>query len=701
MQPELPRGVPDGFAAAMAAFAAVLEPPPPMDVATWANQERVVSAESGSPFPGQWRNELVPYGIEIMAELSDTSPARDVTLKKSAQVGGSEFGLNWIGAAIHRAPGPMLIVLPTVDEGKKYNRVKLQPLIDATPALRDLVTETKSRDDESSTSMFKRFAGGFLVVTGANSSAGLQMVSARRILFEEVSEYPIETGDRGDPINLALARGKAYDEIGPKRFYNSTPSIKGACRISDRYEASDQRRYYVPCPHCWAWQTLRFANLKFDSVRPPHRAFFVCARAGCVIEHKHKRAMIARGVWIKTYPSDDAENPAPPEEFDEFDLARWRARGSEGRQPGFAIWQGYSPFVSWDSTIAEWLAAKDDHARLKEFWQQCLGEPWEEAGEAPDFERLFERRQPFRFGIVPFGGVFITGAADVQGDRIEWDVYAWGEGLTSWLVDSGIVTGDTATEAPWVEFAKVIDREYRDAFGRKKRIDAFGIDAGFRSQIVYRFVMRHGGADGRIFALDGRPGWRLPPLATPRAIDVDYAGKKIGAVKLWPVGTWDIKAELYAGLRKTIIGPDLETGAWSRGTVFLPQDVSKPYLEQLTAEYLDDARLNRAGVKVREWKVMKGRANERHDTAVYNRALAHHLSDALTGEDWERLKREATTGPADAQLDLVDLWRPAIVAPGEGATLAPRPEETKDQAPPTPDAMDRDDWLKGRGDSWL
>ncbi len=668
-----------GYAVWMAAFAAALAPPPAMDVNAWAAEERVVSAESGSPYPGRWDNDRVPYLREVQEVLSFEHPCRSVVLKKSAQVGGSEVGINWLGTMIARAGCPILVVLPTIDESKKWNKVKFQPTADATPALRNALRDLKSRDEDSSTATFKRFAGGFMVVTGANSSAGLQMISARAILFEEVSEYPLEAEGRGDPITQALARSKAWDQRRPKRFYNSTPSIEGSCRVTARFDESDQRRYYVPCPSCGEYQTLVWERLRYAETRP-HKAHYVCAAHGCVIEPHHKLGMIARGVWIKTYPGD-AGNPAPPKNFAPSQLAAWRARDSAGRDPGFHIWQIYSPFVHWDSTVAEYLAARDDPTALKTFWQQGLGEAWAERGEAPDHEALHQRRQDYRFGRIPLGALFLAGAADVQADRIEWDVYGWGAGLTAWLVDSGVIQGDTADDATWSRLHAVIDREYPDAWGRKQRIDAFGIDAGFRSQAVYRFVRKRG-AESRTFALDGRPGWRLPALGTPSKRDVDFEGQKIGAVMLWPVGTWDLKSELYSSLRKTIAGPDAD-GNWPRGAYFYPQDVAPDYFVQLTAEYLADSE-KRDGVVKREWRKTKSRANERHDTAVYARALAHHLADELGAEQWAALERRRTTPPQGAQMDLGALWAPKLAGTAKPPPEQEQPKPAMPAPPPAP-----------------
>ncbi len=704
-------GLRSGYAVFMAAFVAAVPAPPPVDINAWAAEHRYVAAESGSPAPGKWDPELVPYVREIQACLSPLHPATDVTIKKSGQGGASECGLNLFGATAHLAPAPMLIVLPTVDEAKKYNKIKLQPTIEATPALARSVLEVKSRDEDSSTALFKRFRGGYAVITGANSSAGLQMVSAKTIIFEEVSEYPPEAGDRGDPIEQALIRGDAWEKKRPKRAYISTPALEGACRISAKYAASDQRQLYCPCPHCGSYQILRFDRLRWNSDTAPHGAHYVCAAHGCVIEAWHQRAMVAQAVWLKTYAGDDA-NPAPPETIAAEDLPRWvAARGHEspavGRQPGFHFWRIHSPFNAWDKIVARWLEAQSrGHTATKVFVQQVRAEAWAERGDAPLPEKLVAARLAAKPRTVPHGALFLTGMADVQGDRLEWGVYAWSALLAQgWLIDKGVIAGDPATPAPWSELRAVIDRGYPDALGRDWAVDAFGIDAGYLSQQVYAFVMRQqpDSAGARaVFALDGRPGWRLPAIGTPATRDVDYDGKKIGGVLLWPVGTFDLKAEIYAGLRAFIRGPDAD-GRWPAGVLLYDETCDLAYFEQLTAERLVDRR-HRNGVVSKEWVIGAQRRNEALDIAVGARALAHHLADGLSAQDWLNLAARRLSAPEAAQLDLARLWAPGLggagarsAEPAAAPGPAPAPKETRTAFA----GAAKTDWLGGRGRNWF
>src|SRR5580693_2496117 len=179
-------GLAAGRPTLFAELARLARPDIELTVSQFADKYRVVSPESGSPFPGPWRTDRVPYLREPMDCLSADHAARRVTLKFSAQTGKSELGVNWFCYIVDRAPGPMLTVLPTGAEAVKYNRVKIQPTIDASPRIRHRVRPENSRDEGASTTAFKRFAGGFNQIVTASSSKGLQMISVRWLVFDEV-----------------------------------------------------------------------------------------------------------------------------------------------------------------------------------------------------------------------------------------------------------------------------------------------------------------------------------------------------------------------------------------------------------------------------------------------------------------------------------------------------------------------------------
>lgn len=668
------------------AFAAGLKPDPVVKVSQWAQTHRRVAPEA-SAYPGPWDNALTPYLVEIMDCCSLADPCNDVVVKKSVQLGVSEAAINLFGSIVDATPAAMMIMLPTGDAVRDYVKTKLDPAIQATPRLRAKVLPQKSRDENGSTGTFKRFPGGFAVITGANSAARLQMLSIRVLDMEDVSEYPFDVDEKGDPVDQALQRTKSVTDIR-KVLWNSTPDLKGSCRITIRYEASDQRRYYLPCPHCGAYQILKIENLRYASATPPHGAYFQCVANGCVIEAHHRKGMLARGFWLKTYPGEDAPGDVvAPEEIE-----RYRARPSAGRCPGFAIWQAYSPFVSWEYTCGEWIEAQKSPLKLKTFTKRVLGEPFEEKGEVPDYEKLIARRESFPLATMPPGCLFLTGAADVQGNRIEWAVWGWGIGKTSWLIDKGIVEGDTAQLATFAPLTEIVARQYPNALGARWPIEAFAIDTGFNTQTVYAWARARG---PRLLAIKGVDGHLRPPLGTPAPQEVSFDGRKLKqGILLWPVGQWGIKADFYAALRNTIEGP--KEGIFPAGYVHLPDAVDEAYLKQLTAESLVKRQVGWR--EVQEWVKPHGVANEALDIRVYATAAAVHVGiERLTPEDWLKLAAERGSEPEKAQRELA-LWTSSL-APAAPESSEHRSLEPQPAPPPAASATGRD-WLGERG-GWI
>ncbi len=336
------------------AFGESLAPEPLLTVSAWADQYRLLSS-TASAEPGRWRTDRTPYLREIMDCLSPSHPAERVVVMKGAQIGGTECGNNWIGYVIHRAPGPMLMVQPTVETAKRVSKQRIAPMIDSTPVLRARVAEARARDS-GNTVHVKEFEGGLLIITGANSAAGLRSMPIRFLFMDEVDEYPGDVDGQGDPVALAEKRTTTFSRR--KIFLVSTPTIKGLSRIEREFLASDQRRYFLACPICahpdyLTWRDAAHHRLEWDEGRP-ETAHMVCGKCGELVEERHKTGMLMGGEWRATAEGDS-------------------------RTVGFHLSALYSPlgWKSWEECVAEFLLVKEDPFRLKTWVNTVLGETWE------------------------------------------------------------------------------------------------------------------------------------------------------------------------------------------------------------------------------------------------------------------------------------------------------------------------------------
>ena len=586
----------DGAEELLSAWSDGLRPDPAMTVSEWSDRHRILSSRASAE-PGRYRTSRTPYLREIMDCLSPSHPCRRVVFMKGAQVGATEAGNNFLGFIIHHAPGPVLAVQPTVEMAKRNSRQRIDTLIDESPALRNLVKPARSRD-AGNTMLSKDFPGGVLVMTGANSAVGLRSMPARYLFLDEVDAYPASADEEGDPVALACARMATFAHRA-KAFLVSTPTIRGLSRIEREYETSDQRRFFVPCPHCEAMQWLKFERLKWEKGQPTS-VHYLCEDCEKPIFEPAKASMLAAGEWRST---TEAADPGTV---------------------GFHISALYSPpgWQSWETIVRMWEAAQGSDDALRVFRNTVLGETWIETGEAPDWQRLYDRRETWANGTVPAGGLFLTAGADVQKDRIEIDVWAWGRGLESWLVDHIVIDGGPEKAETWASLEALLAKTWKHANGATLRIARLAIDTGYETSAVYTWSRKIGIT--QVSAIKGVEGFnRSSPVSGPTYVDATEGGKKIRrGARLWTVAVSTFKSETYRFLRlERPTDEDLaEGGRYPAGTVHLPSWADSEWCKQFVAEQLVTVK-NRRGFTKLEWQKMRER-NEALDCRVYARAAA-------------------------------------------------------------------------------
>jgi phage terminase large subunit GpA-like protein len=191
---------------------------------------------------------------------------------------------------------------------------------------------------------------------------------------------------------------------------------------------------------------------------------------------------------------------------------------------------------------------------------------------------------------------------------------------------------------------KTVAREFPDAFGGTRRLDALAIDAGYRSHVVYATVranqrLHPNTGEDTIFAVDGRAGWGKPAMGAPTLVDISLSGARIKkGCKLWPVGTWPLKGAFYSDLRKDGLkaGAEIDPPGFWHFSMWLDET----FFRQITAEYLAEETLRG---RVRKFWKLRGGERDNHwlDGCVYLLALAEYLGlSSMTHRDWASLARE-------------------------------------------------------------
>ena len=597
------------------AFKEGLKPDPDLTVSQWADANRMLSSKSSSE-AGLWRTDRTPYLEEIMDCMSANNTIQKVIFMAGAQLGKTECINNVVGYLIAHAPGPALFVQPTIEMCKRLSKQRLDALIHETPCLKDKVAPARSRD--SGNTMFsKEFPGGILLLAGANSATGLRSAPCRWVLLDEVDAFPDDVDGEGDPCALAERRASTFSRR--KVILTSTPTIKEASRIETEYQASDQRRYFLPCPHCDHFQTLEWKNLQWRD-GDPKTAAYVCISCGSHIPEHHKSEMLRRGQWRSTSTSADP------------------------RTVGFHLSSLYSPlgWKSWEEIVTEFLRAKNDAPLLKTFVNTVLGETWEEEiGAKIGAESLSERAEFYPAGEVPSGANILTAGVDVQDNRVAIGLYAWGTGEECWLISHTEIYGDPAGMKLWSQVDDVLLRDYPHQNGGQLRVNAIGVDSGghYTSE-VYAYARGRKGKG--VFALKGQSIRNKPPIGKPSKVDINYKGQVLkNSAEVFPVGSDTIKSTLFGRLKHN------EPGV---GYIHFHAEAGHEYFKQLTSERQVIRYVK--GFAIREWKKRASDRNEALDCFVYSYAALHYLymrynRNTIFSQFEKKLEKEAKGGEKD------------------------------------------------------
>lgn len=519
-------------------------------VEEWSSLHRWLGNDS-SGRPGLWKSK--PWQREMQEVISDPKREKIVIVGASQSTGKTEIELNTIGWMIDVDPGPALVVVPTKGDARTWARERLNTMIRDCPRVRSKIRVPRGR---RASAVSKAYDGGNINVIGANVAGELAMRPVRYLIADELDRWARTIRREGSPLAIVRARMTTF-EGERKEVLVSSPTIKGLSLIWDEWEESDQRHYYVPCPHCGAFQWLKWTQVKWargeptaDEPKGPHlpsTAYYECEHCSGHIDDRQKHTAVNAGEWI-------AENP-------DSDVA------------GFHLSALYSEKYTWAKLARKFLEVKDEPEKHQAFVNTVLAELWEGVGAKLDGHALMQRREPYEQGFAPAGVLACTAGVDVQDDRLECEIVGWGRGEESWSLRYEVLYGNPAEQAVWDELDRLLLRRIHHESGAELRVVATAIDTGGHySQDVYQWV-RTTRVPGVLATKGASTGGR--PIIAKKPTELKHAG-----VKLWLVGTDTAKSAIYNRLALT--AP--EAGDAKAGYCHFPGTYEEEYFRQLTAE---------------------------------------------------------------------------------------------------------------------
>ncbi|PZU85022.1 MAG: terminase [Shinella sp.] len=549
---------------------AALMPPPKLKFSEWI-ERNVMLPNDVSALPGPVR--LWPFQRDIADAIGDPAIER-VTLVKPVRVGFTTLLTGALGGYIANDPSPILCLLPTEADCRDYMVSDIEPIFGASPELAGLLLKGEEESGDRNTLLHRRFPGGSLKVVAAKAPRNLRRHNVRVLLCDEVDG--MENGAEGSPILLAERRTLSFADR--KIVIGSTPVFADTSHVLRSYGQSDQRIFEVACPECGHFNEIRWKDIQWPEGEP-EKAAYACPECGCLIEERHKPAMVAGGRWRATRP--DVKGHA-----------------------GFRLTALVSLLAnaSWGKLAKEFLAAKDDPALLQVFTNTILAEGWNEGGEELDENDLFSRRETFNLDLVPAEALALTVGVDVQRDRLEITFLGWTEGGNCLVLGHRVIWGNPHDEETWHELESLLSTRWPHALGGRIGLDAAVVDSGDGETMerVYAFCFPR--YRRKIFAGKGVAGNR--PW-------IEMSKVKNQRGRLFLIGVDGIKSHLVARL--------------TRGsTIRFASDLPASWFEQLASERIV-VRYAR-GQPSRRFERIAGKQAEGLDCTVYGFAARQMLN---------------------------------------------------------------------------
>lgn len=499
-------------------------PPERISVSEWADRHRRLSPENSAE-AGRWKTGRTPYLKEIMDAFTDPK-VHHIAVVASSQVGKTEAELNMLGYAIDQDPGGIIFIFPTVEEGKKFSKRRIAPMIRDTKPLREKVAAERSRDGDN-TVLNKAYPGGMLSIVGSNAPAPLASTPARYIFGDERDRWAESAGKEGDPWELAKARTTTFYNY--KLVEVSTPTVAGHSAIENGFHAGTEEYWCVECPHCHEYIFIEFEHIIYEHTAKKinhkthytvQKAEFACPECGCISQEAEMRRQ--KHKWV-------AKNQG--------------AYGNGVRS--FWINGFSSPWMGWKEIVLAYLQAKGDPNKLQTVYNTKMGKLWDGEVYVDDADdEMLARREKYD-AELPEGVLFLSCGVDTQDNRLEYEVVGYGFEEENWGIERGVIPGKPSDEDVWERLDGVIDRAYRFKDGKGLKISITFVDSGGHyTQEVYEQCAKR--LNKRVFAVKGKGGSGRPYTEVPKKTKIIKEDRVIGEVWYYLIGVDSGKAKIMS-----------------------------------------------------------------------------------------------------------------------------------------------------------
>jgi len=635
---------------------AAMKPVPDIPTAQWSESYLKLPKEN-SDTPGDFDLYYAPYLHGIFAAF-DNPRIPEIVCMKAAQVAWTTALIAHILKRVDVSPSAMIGMFATEKAALAFSDEKLVPILKETSRIHGKIDTTSARKS-GNRALHKNFPGGFLKLITSKAIGDVKSTPAKFVFVEEPDDAAENVKDQGDSVLLLWERTKR--QRNPKRILGGTPKVKGFSRVERYIQRSDQRVLPIVCHDCGESHVLDFINVTWDEAEQewhkeygkalPDTAVYACPHCGSAWDDYQRKENIRNTVYAAMEAGD--EN------------CGWVATAEFSGVAGFMeLNEVYVclPGAGLAELVKSYLQAEYQSALGNEndkivFVNSKQGRPYEFDDDRDDADALQKRAEADESSqheelICPYSGLLLTCGIDVQHDRVELVIRAWGEGEESWQVYYGALYASVGcvdkNDPVWAALDQIVFGAIQHERGMNVYVSAVSIDSsdGTTSDAVYHWVRTRSKTYPHrlVMAIKGASNGDPEIFVTPKVKGIDHKNPKKTTkadkhgVKVFIVGTNKAKDWLSSHMKLNGKGA---------GRFHYYKGVRLDYFDHMCAE----AKIpNKFGKKT--WQPRAGRRTEGWDCEVYSlhaaRARRVHL---YKPDDWKKLEAELTQADLFAAVD--------------------------------------------------
>ena len=425
-------------------------PPEKITIPDWVEKHvrlpRFTAAE-----PGPLRISRTPYTRGPLLSLG--SPfIEQIVLVWGRQLGKSQ-GVQYpfLCYCIAEDQGPAICLLPTIDKAKYTAKKRLQPMFNQCEAVR----REKTDNPDDFTMMEMQFKGMILSMAWGGSEMQLTTRPARYLFRDEVDELKKTVGQNAvDPMKAIEQTTSNF--ANRKIVDTGTPTTPEGNIWQELKTCQYVFEYWVPCPHCGAFQVLYWENVRFgenhDPVVVEENAYYECEVCHETISNLDKIRILAGGEWRARNSPDPCDQilknvRAKIEETISLDDI---LKNRRVKKIGFHLPKWYSPFSggTFGVIAKEFLEANkalkdgEDFAPMRNWTIYNAALPHQEMAISAQEHELEKNKIDLPEFVFPKDTIAVTCGIDPGQKGFWFASIAWKWDMTPHLLHYGFLSGN-------------------------------------------------------------------------------------------------------------------------------------------------------------------------------------------------------------------------------------------------------------------